>query len=115
MTFFYSKSASGSQPPHGAMSGVWSGSWMLPSYYLVAYTDRHGYGPLDKVMKQPIDPRVVEDMDAVMSTCTVAGANDCLNTTFANATGLDPDVLSVRIAGTALAANSDQPVARLLA
>jgi thiamine pyridinylase len=89
MTFFYSKQAGGrGQPPYGAMSGSWSGSWMLPSYYLVAYTDRHGYVPLDEVMKPPLDRQVVDGMRDVMSTCTISGSNDCLNTTFANKTGL---------------------------
>jgi thiamine pyridinylase len=78
MTFFYGK------PGAPTMSGAWSGSWMLPSYYLVAYTDKNGYGPLDKVMTSPPDPAVVSDMALTMATCTRNGVNDCLNGTFAN-------------------------------
>jgi len=78
MTFFYSK---GEAP---TVSGAWSGSWMLPSYYLVAYTDKYGYVPLDKVMTSPPDPEVVKDMALTMANCTVNGANNCLNGTFAN-------------------------------
>ncbi|HEY6138380.1 MAG TPA: hypothetical protein VI670_11510 [Thermoanaerobaculia bacterium] len=78
MTFFYGTLSS------RTMSGAWSGSWMLPSYYLVAYTDKYGYQPLDRVMTSPPDPAVVADMATTMSTCTLAGANDCLNGTFAN-------------------------------
>lgn len=78
MTFFYAKG------PANTVSGAWSGSWMLPSYYLVAYTDKYGYQPLDKVMTSPPDPAVVADMAANMANCTVGGANNCLNGTFAN-------------------------------
>jgi thiamine pyridinylase len=81
MTFYYARTSQGFP-----MSGDWSGSWMLPSYYLVAYTDTYGYQPLDKVMVSPPDQKVVAGMAATMAFCLVDG-NDCLNGTFAKSVG----------------------------
>jgi len=85
MTFFYAKTPNAPQPPGATISGTWSSEWMLPSYYLVAYTDMNGYGPLDKVMTSPPDASVVNSMAAVMANCTISNSNNCLNGTFDNA------------------------------
>ena len=84
MTFFYAKNPNAPQPPQGTMSGDWAGSWMLPSYYLVAYTDTYGYVPLGNVLTSPPDSTVVNAMATVMAHCSENNANNCLNGVFHN-------------------------------
>ncbi len=63
-------------------SGIWDGSWTLPTLYLQAYVQRYGYRDLGPVMAQPPDASVVSGMASIFTGCAVTSANDCLNGVF---------------------------------
>lgn len=67
-------------------SGIWDGSWTLPTLYLQAYVQLHGYVPLGPVMTQAPDPNVLNGMTAIFTGCNLNAANNCLNSTFKTGT-----------------------------
>ena len=82
MFFFYGGTAAAN--PIAYKSGVWDGSWTLPSLYLAAYVDMNGFVPLNDVMTQPPDPTVVAAMSNIFLGCSANSANNCLNGVFKN-------------------------------
>lgn len=63
----------------------YNGSWTLPSMYINAYVQAHGYGEIAKAMQMPPDDAVIGNLVELTDSCAFNGANNCTNDTYHDA------------------------------
>jgi len=69
------------------LAANYSGSWTLPSSYLDAWADTNPQGTLSQALSLPLDAPAMASFEGVVRSCELeAGANPCLDGTFANTT-----------------------------
>jgi len=68
------------------MAGTYNGSWRLPSIYINAFVQTHGYGAIDHAMTMPPDPEAIGNLFTVTSTCAANGVNPCTDATYYSST-----------------------------
>ncbi len=66
-------------PERPELTGSFSGLWWLPSIYINAYAQTHGYADLPNAMAMPPDPAVIADIASVAGTCQFDAANNCVD------------------------------------
>ncbi|HEX8064593.1 MAG TPA: hypothetical protein VF535_15430 [Allosphingosinicella sp.] len=75
------------------MVGDYNGSWRLPSIYINAYVQLHGYGAIGQAMNPniPPDPATITNLVNLTDTCAYASANNCTNGTYHNSPNGTPE------------------------
>ncbi|WP_426752945.1 extracellular solute-binding protein [Myxococcus sp. Y35] len=69
------------------LAANYSGSWTLPSSYLDAWADTNPEGELSQALSLPLDATALDSFEEVVKSCELhAGANPCLDGTFADNT-----------------------------
>lgn len=59
------------------MVGTYNGSWRLPSMYINAYVQAHGYPDIDKARTMPADPDTITNLLRLTNTCLHDNVNKC--------------------------------------
>jgi hypothetical protein len=75
-----------------ALVGDFNGSWRLPSIYINAFVQLHGYGRIADAFTMPADPAVIANLATLTTQCATgtSAGNPCTNGTIHTEDGNNP-------------------------